>query len=130
MSQCKSDGNTIPAPSKCMKEITKAVARAWWKTHSGCLSLIRLLCFAWLVFCVITTFANVAPFLVGYSKTYIGLKAQFKFPNFNLCTNLILKSSKTKYREEKLCEGTSSVQSHKVAHYALGIKHCLKLLEK
>ena len=87
-----------------------------------CVSLIRLLCL--LVFCVIITSASVAPFSVGYSKTYIGLEAQFGFTHFNLCINLILKSSKTKYREKKLCEGTSSVLSRKVPHYALDIKHC------
>ena len=121
-SQCKKTATQYPHHQNVWKKSPNRLLEPQGKY----ILIVYLLfvCFVLLVFCVIITSASVAPFSVGYSKTYIGLEAQFGFTHFNLCINLILKSSKTKYRERKLCEGTSSVLSRKVPHYALDIKHC------
>ena len=102
-----------------MKEITKSVARASGKTHSDCLTLIRLLCFA----CFLRN-----PFLVGYSKTYIGLEAQFR-STFQPVHKSYFEVFKGEIPREEAVR-RDFISSRKVAHYALGIKQCLKLLEK
>ena len=75
-SQCKKTATQYPHHQNVWKKSPNRLLEPQGKY----ILIVYLLfvCFVLLVFCVIITSASVAPFSVGYSKTYIGLEAQFR----------------------------------------------------